>query len=431
MSFHTHIHFRLVVGGVLGGRRYDGLKGTVLRTICFVSLTAWFGVCVKAQQGRRPTPSASSSISVRHLFPVVHDHKWGYIDGEGKLTISYRFDFADDFSEGLARIMIHEKDGHDKYGYIDESGRIVIEPQFTDFSGAFSEGVAAVQISSSNGTVDEKCGVMGGKWGFIDTLGRFVINPQYDCAKGFSAGLAAVRMHPDDGYGYIDHKGNSVVPARFKYAESFSDGLAFVQTRDGEQGFINKRGTLVIKGFKDRLGFMSIVCSRYSPGDKHSGGGFCCFSCSFRDGLVQVSDRKNEKYGYINRTGHLAVTLQFEAEQVFSDGLAAVSISGKYGYINKTGKFVINPKFDDAFPFSEGRALVFTKGVSGRAIGYIDMSYIDEKGKYIITPQPIGDGRLNPWLGPLWGFRGGLALIVIEQRLAYIDKHGKVVWKEE
>ena len=68
--------------------------------------------------------------------------KWGYIDKSGKVVIEPQFDSADDFSEGLAKV---KKDG--KRGYIDKIGKVVIEPQF-DEVWDFSEGLATVAIES-------------------------------------------------------------------------------------------------------------------------------------------------------------------------------------------------------------------------------------------------------------------------------------------
>ena len=64
------------------------------------------------------------------------------------------------FSEGLSAVMFDTE----KWGYIDKTGKIVIQPQFSQ-AGTFSEGLATVAIE--NGT--KKNYVM------IDKTGKIVI----------------------------------------------------------------------------------------------------------------------------------------------------------------------------------------------------------------------------------------------------------------
>ena len=102
-----------------------------------------------------------------------------------------------------------------KYGFIDKSGKVVIEPQF-DGASNFSEGFAQVEKDD--------------KWGFIDKNGKVVIEPQFDWVSYFSegwvsyfsVGLARVQKDRKYGfkYGFIDKSGNDVEP--------FSEGLASV-----------------------------------------------------------------------------------------------------------------------------------------------------------------------------------------------------------
>ncbi|MBL0161173.1 MAG: WG repeat-containing protein [Bryobacterales bacterium] len=71
----------------------------------------------------------------------------------------------------------------------------MIEPKY-DLTFHFSEGVAAVMV--------------GGKWGYIDTTGRMVIQPMpLMRAEDFHHGLAFVSTK-DGKYGYIDKSGKYV-----------------------------------------------------------------------------------------------------------------------------------------------------------------------------------------------------------------------------
>lgn len=69
------------------------------------------------------------------------------------------------------------KKDKDRSGYIDQSGNIVIQPQFESVDG-FSEGLCAVKLN--------------GKYGYINKLGIMVIHPQYNSVYGFHEGIASV-----------------------------------------------------------------------------------------------------------------------------------------------------------------------------------------------------------------------------------------------
>jgi hypothetical protein len=61
------------------------------------------------------------------LFPLPRGEAWGYVDKTGKFVIEPQFEYASAFSEGLAAIKVAGK-----YGFINEMGGIVINPQFDD-----------------------------------------------------------------------------------------------------------------------------------------------------------------------------------------------------------------------------------------------------------------------------------------------------------
>ena len=54
-----------------------------------------------------------------------------------------------------------------RWGYIDKTGKVVINPQF-EKAQPFSEGLAAIRL--------------GRKWGFVDRSRKMTINSQFDDA---------------------------------------------------------------------------------------------------------------------------------------------------------------------------------------------------------------------------------------------------------
>ena len=65
-----------------------------------------------------PVPSPGEEDS--RLYPVVVAGKWGYIDNTGKVAIEPRFGAAFHFSEGLAPVQVGSG-SQGKRGYIDRT----------------------------------------------------------------------------------------------------------------------------------------------------------------------------------------------------------------------------------------------------------------------------------------------------------------------
>ena len=65
-----------------------------------------------------------------------------------------------------------------------------------------------------------------------------------------------------------------------------------------------------------------------------------------------------DKWGFIDKSGALAIPTKYEEVGDFSEGLAWVRMNGKCGYINMHGDLVVPPKYDRAYDFWNGMAEV-------------------------------------------------------------------------
>ena len=74
----------------------------------------------------------------------------------------------------------------------------------------------------------------GGKWGYIDRSGVVVIEPRYAAALSYSSGLAPVRVAQgrDAKWGYIDRTGEVVMEPKYEAAEGLRTGVAEVKSGD-------------------------------------------------------------------------------------------------------------------------------------------------------------------------------------------------------
>lgn len=268
----------------------------------------------------------------------------GFIDRRGRVVIKVDFSVKD-FHEGLAAAAPARGRG---WGYIDRSGRSVIKPQY-QFADDFSEGLAGVAVE--------------GKYGFIDKRGEMVIPPRFVLRRGgrhgelivssgrFSEGLACVRV--GELYGYINAKGDFVIPPRFARAQDFSEGLAWVVTRDEETralkkaGWIDKSGRWVVTGVGGRI---------FSPGlPEFLSHATELHDWKYSEGLVPFIRYSGDRTlrGYMDRRGEVVIKPgEFDRAGPFVGGVARVSLrrnvgSGldeAYGYIDRRGRFIWRSK---------------------------------------------------------------------------------------
>jgi WG containing repeat len=300
------------------------------------------------------------------LAKVTIGKKCGFIDRNGKIVIPIQFDEdrVGGFSEGLAIVEIGGKDG-----FIDTKGNMVIPPQFRNAS-SFKNGLAKVQIDLplKGGTTLNPNGVvnLNGSSGYIDRSGKIVIQPQFVNADDFSEGLAAVDVDPGK-YGYINTTGKVVIPFQFADAAQFKNGRANVTMEAGDSSYrtIDRTGKilaistssttnsknrgkfsngLALVEIGNRLGYQDkngkvVIPARYGipVDDKVHKGNYLAY-------------RNGE---YVPRT-HISIRLKdswFSIDANFDRGLALVMIPNKcvffgkdichdYGYIDTTGKLV-------------------------------------------------------------------------------------------
>jgi hypothetical protein len=262
------------------------------------------------------------------------DGKTGYISEDGKYKIPAKYKDGTPFKDGLAFVVsdggyptcIDKSDAikfqlkqakyafcfteelamfvtsGDKFGFVDKSGKVVVNPQF-ESARPFSEGLAAVRQKK--------------KWGFIDKSGKIVINPQFDVVLDFHAGKAV--FFNGKQCGFIDTKGSYVINPQFDAAMSFSEGMAAIYS--GKQfGFITEDGKIEINPQFE-------------------------YASSFKNGLAVI--KQGDKYGFINKKGKIEINPQFDDVSMFFDDVAYVETADKWGIINKQGKYLVNPQFDD------------------------------------------------------------------------------------
>lgn len=158
-----------------------------------------------------------------NLLYAKLDDKYGYIDLNNQIVIPFKFEEAENFSEGLARVGVHKGYynsiigalSYNLYGFIDKTGQFVIEPQFPnpmlnsiygDGKDEFHEGLAVMGKRIGNNMLAQK-------FGYINRNGNWIIEPVYDGAAGFKNNRAIVKKK--EKYGCINNKGEVIIDIEY------------------------------------------------------------------------------------------------------------------------------------------------------------------------------------------------------------------------
>jgi WG containing repeat len=390
-------------------------KTTLSVCISILSLLLQFS---RAQRASADDQAPKSGPAVG-LHPIEEAGLWGFVDNDGRVVIEPRFQYAEDFHEGRAAVRTKLESG-----YIRADGSMaVVLPESSFPIGRFSEGLARF--------------LKDGHYGCVDLEGKIVIPPTYDSFNDFSEGLAVVSTDgvPRDQrlsrgpakedmerFGYVDRNGQVVLPLRYAAAHSFHDGLALIYSSREGIGLIGRQ-------FIDRTGKTVILPDSFPTAPGHFVGSVTDFSNAHA--LLELRSRSRVPgiMIVIDTKGKEVARVSGNTSWPFFEGIVQININNKKGYFDTLGKVVLPPKFDKGTDFHEGLALV--------RLGK-ELQYINREGTVVARGGTEGAEAWND----ADDFHDGLARVHIGGRFTeimdgpnswiggkwcYIDRTGKII----
>ncbi len=305
---------------------------------------------------------------------------WGYANELGEMVIPAKFKKCYYFSEGLAAVYESKN-----YFFLKPDGSI-LNTKVKGFRLAnaslfglqgFSDGMLQIKLKDN--------------WGYLNADGELAIEAIYDEATLFRGGFAVVVKGSDFFVITKDGKETKINVTNIKKVNPFSEGLAVLSTIDGQKGFINTDGKLVIepqflstghftngiawaKNANKELGYIDktgawVIEPKFMAGknfDKTSG-------------LARV--KYQDKWAYVTIKGEVIYINDTDVWGDFYDGLAKGRKNGKLGFYDKTGSYVIEPQFEGVRDFKNGFAAAKLNGNWGM---------INTAGEWVIQPEYIG-----------------------------------------
>ncbi|MFA4986943.1 MAG: WG repeat-containing protein [Candidatus Brocadiia bacterium] len=381
------------------------------------------------------------------LVILMADGKYTLCDLQMKPIPGILADKVGWYREGMLAVKIGKR-----WGFVDETGTLVIEPKFT-YAGDFSEGLCVAGAALlPDGTVDmtDRPDDQMPLLGYIDKTGCFVIRPQYTAAGRFVNGITGVSTTPrgmhiqiffhidktgqpvkDDDERiatkkeitkgvFLDSKtrtlespvGNTIAVGVDGYTVSES-GAVFFQ-RDKLWGVLFPGGVVHQPQYLEVKSWSrDCICVRTDRGVKlldQAGKmvGEEYFSVeSLREGRAVFRPLRPTLAGYLDEKGNVAIKPSFTDAGSFLDGRAP-ACEASWGFIDTAGHWIIQPKYAQVMPFEDGLAPVMLDGLWG---------VIDTEGKLVIPCRYQNPAR----------FSNGLAVVNVATKWGCVDETGRVV----
>ncbi|MDD3336679.1 MAG: WG repeat-containing protein [Eubacteriales bacterium] len=262
-------------------------------------------------------------------------------------------------SEGLTQVLTQDAHGESRVGYVDAiTGEMVIAPQYDMdvYNGRFTNGYAIVkQKDESAGSlktylIDRKgnqlsmpegyepsadsyvsenriavVNLMTGLYGYADLNGNLVIDSLYTEAEPFDQRVAMVMRGEDTGWEYIDAKGQSAPepPEKSYPLNGTSLDLVFNDEGDMTAQVVDEQDNVLIPFSEGYLFNLD-----YSFGSNNY----------FNEGFQALY--KDDRFGFIDEKGQIAIPFIYDEASNFSNGLAQVTVDHRMMYIDYQGNVV-------------------------------------------------------------------------------------------
>lgn len=315
------------------------------------------GLAVVGKNGKLGLVDREGKLVLESVFSYIGSFKEGFavasrdasscfIDEQGKVLFESLTDIRD-FSGGLAVISKDMGKGDMRYGYIDKTGKIVIDAQYRQASG-FANDRAVV-------LTEEK------QYQIIDKSGALVKALDYAYVGDLAEGMLVYKDKDSIKYGYLDANGNIAIPAAFYTASAFQDGLAVVRT--GEDYFRNCDGVVNTKG-------EFVIQPEYAE-LYYLGKGLFAAADTFIPSVYHA------KKAVVDKTGKRLTDFKYYEVNMQKDGLICVN-DGEAAYF-------VNERFETAadLPKMQGSGIMTFLGNVIKAEIDQELKYISKEGQVI------------------------------------------------
>ena len=351
------------------GKRYDGEQKLNIKKVFaviialaviimfFVGITKLFSKEEDVQE---------KSVALRY-FPVYTNDKWGVIDSSGNIIINPEYDEYIIIPDNTKPIFVctvnvdYDKNTYDTKVINDKN-----EELFTDY-----DLVEAIENYDSSNNLWYAPSILkvskDGKYGLIDTSGSVLVQCEYDSITALKGVDNSLLTEKDGKYGIIDNVGTVIIENNYSKIETISDRYEdgyIVENENGKMGVINFTKTVAVEAKYDDIknvygnGKYYIVkegndweiidtdAKKYLSGKYDDiisvDGENAIVENDNKYGVVQISDGKN------------IISVNYDNISYATSNNYIVENNNKYGIINTEGNRIVDFTYSNIVYRSSG-----------------------------------------------------------------------------
>lgn len=178
-------------------------------------------------QGRIVAEPAFVSAKRIGTYFVLRDSSFStLIDSEGKVLVGKEQGY-EDFGDLSEEYISAKRNG--RWGFVDSQGRLRISNRY-EGTQPFNEEFAAVKLR--------------GRWGFIDKGENLKVQPHYENVSSFRSGLAIVKEN--ERFGLINKEGQEVLAVIYPWIERSINGNYLITNDQEKIGLADENGSFVL-----------------------------------------------------------------------------------------------------------------------------------------------------------------------------------------
>ena len=335
------------------GKRYDtesklNIK-KVIAVIIAIAVIIMFVVAIKTLLTKNTN---ETSTQVMSYYPVYTNDKWGVIDQTGKIVIEPTYSemitipdsktdificlYDVDYTNNTYKTKVIDSKNNEKFTNYDLVE--VIENQDSSNNLWYEEGVLRVK--------------KGDKYGLIDYSGKETLPLEYTSIEALQGVTNSLIIKKDEQVGLCDNKGNIIINPEYKNIQSIGDNYQngyIVQNNDGLFGVIDFTKKVVLEPKYEEIKQVSsnniYIVKENGNLNAITQEGEILLENKFDD-VKQINENdiifiKNKKYGVISSTGEIKIEAQYDDLQ-YSFGENYIAKNGdKYGIINTSNETIL------------------------------------------------------------------------------------------